>query len=162
MSCHEVLKEKGYRLTSQRAAVLDVLHGSDSHLTAEDIYGRVRASYPQVNRSTVYRTLELLKELELVDETDFSGDRLYYHHEEKGHHHHLVCRACGRVMDTGEEILGPLKEHLVREYGFLPDMRHLAIFGYCGGCRGNTGEGMAPGGLPLANGQVVGGRPRTR
>ena len=140
MGCHEVLKERGYRLTSQRAAILDMLHGSDSHLTAEDIYQKVRATYPQINRSTVYRTLELLKELKLVDETDFSGNRLYYHHEEKGHHHHLICRGCGRVFDTEEEILEPLRELLIRKHGFVPEVRHLAIFGHCRNCQKTDGK----------------------
>ena len=57
MSCYQILKEKGYRLTSQRLAILDVLHSSDKHLAAEDIYNQVRAKYPRINRSTVYRTL---------------------------------------------------------------------------------------------------------
>ncbi len=134
MSCYQTLKNKGYRLTSQRSAILDVLHGSDKHLTAEDIYNQVRARYPRINRSTVYRTLELLKKLELVDETDLGGDRLYYHHVEKGHHHHLICQKCGRVFDVEEEILKPVEELLLRKYNFRADMRHLAIFGRCLTC----------------------------
>jgi len=134
MSCYQILKEKGYRLTSQRLAILDVLHSSDKHLAAEDIYNQVRAKYPRINRSTVFRTLELLKELGLVDETDLGGDRLYYHHADKGHHHHLICQKCGRVFDVEEEILEPLEELLLRKYNFRADIRHLAIFGHCLSC----------------------------
>ncbi len=99
------MKEKGYKLTPQRVAVLQVLHESDGHITAADIYERVKAKYPHVNKSTVYRTLELMKELKLVTETDLGGDRLCYHHAEKGHHHHLVCQRCGRVIDLDEAAL---------------------------------------------------------
>jgi len=135
MSCLKTLKEKGYKLTPQRVAVLKVLHESGRHITAADIYGRVKAKYPRVNKSTVYRTLELMKELRLVTETDLGGDRLCYHHVEKGHHHHLVCERCGRVIDLDETVLAPLKELLTSKYNFLPEIRHLAIFGYCLNCQ---------------------------
>ena len=79
MSCFQTLKEKGYKLTPQRVAVLQVLHQSDGHITAADIYQKVQARYPHVNKSTVYRTLELLKELRLVTETDLGGGRFCYH-----------------------------------------------------------------------------------
>lgn len=135
MSCHEALREKGYRLTPQRSLILDILHHANKHITAEEILNEVRARYPKVNKSTVYRTLELLERLGLVDETDLGGDRLCYHHVEKGHHHHLVCRKCGRVFDVEEEIIDPLKKSLIEKYGFVPDIRHLAIHGYCLTCR---------------------------
>jgi hypothetical protein len=83
-------------------AVLEVLHESDGHITAMDIYERARAKYPPVNKSTVYRTLELMKELRLITETDLGGGRLCYHHAEKGYHHHLICEKCGRVIDLDE------------------------------------------------------------
>ena len=136
MSCFQALKEKGYKLTPQRVAVLQVLHESGGHITAADIYERVKAKYPHINKSTVYRTLELMKELKLVTETDLGGDRLCYHHAEKGHHHHLVCQRCGRIIDLDEAALEPLKELLVSNYSFIPEIRHLAIFGRCLRCQG--------------------------
>jgi len=134
MSCFQTLKEKGYKLTPQRVAVLQVLHQSDGHITAADIYQKVQARYPHVNKSTVYRTLELLKELRLVTETDLGSGRLCYHHAERGHHHHLICQRCGRVVDLDEAVLTPLKELLTSQYSFIPEIRHLAIFGYCLNC----------------------------
>ena len=136
MSCFQTLKEKGYKLTQQRVAVLQVLHESDGHITAADIFERAKAKYPHVNKSTVYRTLELMKELKLVTETNLGGDRLCYHHAEKGHHHHLVCQRCGRIIDLDEAALEPLKELLTSKYNFLPEIRHLAIFGRCLNCQG--------------------------
>ena len=135
MSCFQTLKEKGYKLTPQRVAVLQILHESDEHITAADIYKRVQARYPHVNKSTVYRTLELMKDLELVTETDLGGDRLCYHHAEKGHHHHLICQRCGRVIDLDEAALASFQELLTSNYNFLPEIRHLAIFGRCLNCR---------------------------
>jgi len=135
MSCFESLKEKGYRLTPQRMMVLEALHQAEGHITAPEIYGRVRANYPWVNKSTIYRTLELLKELDLVTETELGGDKLYYHHADKGHHHHLVCQKCGRTIDLDENLLTPLEDTLRRKYHFQADLRHLAIHGHCLRCQ---------------------------
>ena len=129
------LSEQGYRLTPQRMMVLTAIEGSPNHITAEDIYAQVVAKYPYVNLSTVYRTLELLKRLRLVTETDLGGGRVSYHPADKGHHHHLVCQQCGTVTDLDEATLATLKNSLHREYHFDADLRHLAIFGRCLNCR---------------------------
>jgi Fur family ferric uptake transcriptional regulator len=135
MSCDKVLQEKGYRLTPQRMLVIEALHNADSHISAEEIYQQFHARYPHSNISTVYRTLELMKKLNLVTETNFGEGRVRYHVAEKGHHHHLVCRNCGRIMDLDESVLFPLKDTLLRDYGFEADLRHLAISGECSDCR---------------------------
>jgi len=128
------LGELGYRLTPQRIMILSAIESSDDHISAEEIHAQIVARYPQVNISTVYRTLELLKRLGLVTETDLGGGKVRYHSVEKGHHHHLVCQECGAVIDLDESVLSSLKEVLLREYGFRADLRHLAIFGHCVGC----------------------------
>ena len=128
------LTEKGYRLTPQRLMIISAIENSDGHVSAEEIYAQVVAKYPNVNISTVYRTLELLKELGLVTETDFGEGRVRYHPAEKGHHHHLVCTECGAVIDLDESSLSPLKRMLLREYKFSANLKHLAIFGRCDKC----------------------------
>ncbi len=128
------LSEQGYRLTPQRMMVLSAIEGSDNHISAEEIYAQVVAKYPHVNISTVYRTLELLKRLGLVTETDLGGGRVRYHPADKGRHHHLVCQQCGRIIDLDESVLASVKSMLFREYKFSADLRHLAIFGRCANC----------------------------
>lgn len=135
MSCTETLRERGYRLTPQRQMILSTIHKSDHHISAEEIYAQVRLRYPQVNISTVYRTLELLKELGLVTETDLGGGRFRYHSVEKGHHHHLVCRKCARVFELDESLLKPIEGKILRQYGFKADLSHLAVFGNCVQCQ---------------------------
>ncbi|MDH4269193.1 MAG: transcriptional repressor [Dehalococcoidia bacterium] len=135
MSCHEILREKGHRLTPQRMLVIEVLHEADKHISAEELYKQLHSRYPYANISTVYRTLELLKELNLVTEADFGEGRVRYHVAEKGHHHHLVCHSCGKVIDLDDFTLYPLKDALLKEYGFDADLRHLAISGKCSKCR---------------------------
>ncbi len=128
------LTEKGYRLTPQRIMILSAIENSDDHISAEEIYAQVTAKYPNVNISTVYRTLELLKGLGLVTETNLGGGRVRYHPIEKGHHHHLVCQECGAIIDLDESVLSSVRNVLLREYGFIADLRHLAIFGRCVNC----------------------------
>jgi len=136
MGCFQTLKEQGYKLTPQRVMVLETLHEAEEHVTAPEIYTRVRVKYPGINKSTVYRTLELLKGLDLVAETKLGGDRFYYHHAEKGHHHHLICQKCGQIIDLDETLLFPLKDTLRQKYNFEANLRHLAIFGHCLHCKG--------------------------
>ena len=83
------LSELGYRMTPQRMMILNAVEGATDHISAEEIYSQVRAIYPHLNLSTVYRTLELLKNLKLVTESDFGEGKVRYHSAEKGHHHRL-------------------------------------------------------------------------
>ena len=140
MSCHEILREKGHRLTPQRMLVIEALHNADRHISAEELCKQLRNRYPYANISTVYRTLELLKELNLVTEADLGEGRVRYHVAEKGHHHHLVCRSCGKIIDLEESLIHPLEHTLLQKYGFDADLRHLAISGECSRCRTKKGK----------------------
>ena len=128
------LSEKGYRLTPQRIMILSAIENSDDHISAEEIYAQVLAKYSHVNISTVYRTLELLKRLGLVTETDLGGGRVRYHPADKGHHHHLVCTECGAIIDLDESTLARLEDVLLSKYNFRAQLKHMAIFGRCATC----------------------------
>jgi Fur family ferric uptake transcriptional regulator len=128
------LREKGYRLTPQRLMILEAIEHSDEHISAEEIYTQVAAKYPDVNISTVYRTLELLKKLGMVYEIDLGEGRIRYHAEESGHHHHLVCQQCGTVIDIDEAALFTLKDILMKDYHFQAELRHVGVFGTCEKC----------------------------
>lgn len=129
------LSHQGYRMTPQRIMIVEAIEKADKHISAEDIYAQVVAKYPNVNVSTVYRTLELLEQLGMVTKTEMGVGRIMYHPQDKGHHHHLVCRACGNVIDLNESALNPLKESLLRDYQFNADLRHLGILGLCANCK---------------------------
>lgn len=131
----EELQELGYRLTPQRQLILTAIRESDDHISAEEIHTRVCAKYPHVNISTVYRTLELLKNLGLVTETDLDSGRYRYHYADKGHHHHLICDRCNAIIDVDESLFLPIQQALLKEYGFRANMNHLAIFGRCTKCQ---------------------------
>ena len=131
----DALREQGYRLTPQRMMVVEAIEASDDHISAEEIHARARATYPYINISTVYRTLELLKQRGLVTETDLGGGRFLYHPAGKASHHHLVCRNCGKVTDIDASVFEPLREDLMARYGFDAEFEHVAIFGTCRKCR---------------------------
>jgi Fur family ferric uptake transcriptional regulator len=130
------LHQLGYRLTPQRLRLIEVVAGSEGHISAEEVYAQLHPHFPKVHISTIYRNLELLKRLGVVTETDLGEGRLRYHFREKGHHHHLICHGCGAIIELDEALLSPLKDVLQERYGFKADLRHLAIFGYCSQCRG--------------------------
>ncbi len=134
-----MLQAQGYRLTPQRMLVIEALDNAESHISAEEIYEQLHNRYPYSNISTVYRTLELLKKLNLVTETDFGEGRVRYHVADKSHHHHLVCHKCGKIIDLPESVLSSLKGTLLRDYDFDADLRHLAILGECSDCRKREG-----------------------
>ncbi|PPD57869.1 Fur family transcriptional regulator [Dehalogenimonas etheniformans] len=133
MSCNNILKAKGYRLTPQRRVILDILHHEGAHLTADALYEQVKDKVAGVDRSTVYRTLELLESLGLVVKAEIHGAHVY-HHSEEGHHHHLKCRVCGKVAELPEESLEVLSKTLRDQYGFIADMHHHVITGLCPIC----------------------------
>lgn len=128
------LTDRGYRLTPQRMMVVAAVEDADDHISAEEIYEQVIKRYPQMNISTVYRTLELMKAEGLVTETDMGDGRVRYHCMGKGHHHHLICQKCGRIIDVEEEVVNPLWADIKRKYGFKVGMKHMALFGICKQC----------------------------
>jgi len=137
MSCAITLKGKGLKLTPQRRLILDIIHDSGEHLTAEEILDYVQSRAPGVNKSTIYRTLGLLEELGCVFKSEL-GDRFIYHHAEEGHHHHLVCRICGKNIDCDENLFLPVERALDEKYGFHTDFKHMVINGLCHACRSKS------------------------
>ena len=130
-----LLEGKGYRLTPQRLIILTELQKNGDHISAEDVYKKVRRRYPTINISTIYRTLELLEQLNLVTSTDMGDDTKQYHYIESSKHHHLVCKSCGDIMELSGSHLQPLKDVLYKEYKFTTNMNHLVIYGTCRRCQ---------------------------
>lgn len=131
----EQLRIQGHRLTPQREMILTVICEINGHLTAEEILKRVRKRYPYINKSAVYRTLDLLSRLNLVNPTDFGQGRVEYEIHQHPHHHHLLCRNCRQMIEVDETIFTPLERALRTDYGFFADLDHFAIFGLCRRCQ---------------------------
>ena len=133
MSCLATLKEKGLKLTPQRRLIVDVIHDSHGHIAAEEIIAYVQSKMPGVNKSTIYRTLELLEEAGCVFKSE-SGDHFIYHHAEEGHHHHLVCQKCGKSIDCNENLFHEVEKSLSDKYEFNVHFHHMVISGICQDC----------------------------
>jgi len=133
-SYDEEIRQKGYRLTPQRMMVLEAIEHAEDHISAEEIHAQIIEKYPNVNISTVYRSLELLTELGLVTSTNMGDGTQRFHIRRKSQHHHLVCNFCGRVYDINEANLSNLKNSLLANYGFAAELRHIAFFGKCTRC----------------------------
>jgi len=132
------LREVGYRLTPQRMLIVSIIHDAKGHVSAEEVHQRVKQLYPFVDISTVYRTLQLLKRLRIVTETDLGGGSVRYELSQEERHHHLVCRQCGKTFALDDAVIEPLRSNLMDAHGFAADMEHFAIFGRCRACRSET------------------------
>ena len=135
MSCDETLKRNGYKLTPQRRLIVDIIHDAAGGVTGTELLSRVQSLMPGVNKSTVYRTLELLETLECVFRSEAADGEYIYHHPEDGEHFHLVCRVCGKSIDFDEAMLLPLEKAIEKRYDFHIDYRHVTIGGLCPVCR---------------------------
>jgi Fur family ferric uptake transcriptional regulator len=129
------LREQGYRLTPQRNLIWEVLRDAGRHMTADEIAAQVRATMPDVNVSTVYRTLELLVSLDLVVETHLEGSRCYYEVSPEPTHHHFVCTQCGAVGHFGDDLLAPVHAELHDRQSFAVSEIQVTAFGRCRDCQ---------------------------
>ena len=126
------MREQGFRVTPQRQLILDAVCEGGGHTTFEEIYERVRAKTPVINRATVYRALDFFRRLRLVFSAEIEGHTVY---EIAGQpHHHLLCRRCGGVEDLAGYHFDALAEHLFEAYGFRAELDHLVITGLCAQC----------------------------
>ena len=136
----EQLRARGYRLTPQRQLVLQAV-GALGHATPEEIVTEVRKTVTSVNISTVYRTLELLEELGLVQHTHLGHGPATYSVAGPEDHVHLVCRHCGAVDEVDVAAVGDVVEVLETSRGFHVDIGHFALFGTCRACHGALSSG---------------------
>jgi Fur family transcriptional regulator, ferric uptake regulator len=130
----EQLKSHGIRVTPQRAIILDAIENMSGHFTAEDVYAAVQKVSSYINIATVYRTLELLKELDVVTDSDMGAGATHYALRTHGPHHHAICRVCGRSFEFPHALLETPIARLNAEYDFVADAHHVVIFGWCTGC----------------------------
>lgn len=130
-----LLRSRGYRLTPQRQLVLEAV-AKLGHATPEDIAAEVRRTASGVNISTVYRTLDLLEELDLVTHAHLRHGAPTYHAAGQDRHVHLVCGACDAVIEVSPHTLDGLVETLRARYGFAVDVDHVALAGRCADCIG--------------------------
>ena len=128
-----MLRAQGGRVTSCRRTILETFLGIGGHVTAEVLTARVQASQPDVHESTVYRFLDELERLGVVDHVHLGHGPAVYHLASDAHHH-LVCDRCGAVVEVPEEVFSGLRGRLQSEFGFSLRPRHFAVTGSCQAC----------------------------
>ena len=134
-AANTVLQESGVRPTQQRLALLAELMGERDDVTAQELHERLRARGERLGLATVYRTLRLLAEAEIVDALSHRPGELCYRWCGDEHHHHLVCSECHRVVELVGCRLDPWLEQVSREHGFVATGHRLEVSGLCGECR---------------------------
>jgi Fur family ferric uptake transcriptional regulator len=137
-------RHHGYRFTIPREVILDTLHRAKNHLSAEDIYFKLHPVHPQIGLTTVYRTLDLLNRMGLVEKFDFGDGKARYEIVKPGdssHHHHLICRKCNRVIDYTDfikeeaRLVKKTEEELSKKYNFEIDSHQIHFLGLCSKCQ---------------------------
>jgi len=127
------LNKAGMRVTHQRAVILEIIR--QGHLDADEIYRRAKEKEPRISLSTVYRTLQKLKNLGLIEELHF--DEAHHHYEAKpsAEHYHLVCLGCGRVIEFRQPLSHFIKKNVseAKEFNILET--EVRVTGYCAKCR---------------------------
>jgi Fur family ferric uptake transcriptional regulator len=128
------LRARGFRMTSQRLAILHVLHHSASHLSPAEVYRQARRGAPGLTEPTVYRTLEFLAENGLVQSSQIRGGHLAYQIAGEDHHH-VVCRVCGSTVEVEHRLVGKMIQNLESETGYFLTGSHVTFFGLCPKCQ---------------------------
>ncbi len=129
------LNVPGLRVTNQRALLLELIRQGEGHLDADELYRRAREKQPRLSLSTVYRTLQLLKRLGLVEELHFDENHHHYEAPPSAEHHHLVCLGCGKVVEFHTPLSRYIKKNVAEAKDFEIMNTELRMTGYCPKCR---------------------------
>lgn len=133
------LHDSGYKLTPQReATVLVLLENEKEHLSAEEVYMFVKQKNRDIGLATVYRTLEMLTDLKIVDKISFNDGLSRYDLRKEGakhFHHHLLCLECGAIEEVEEDLLGEVENTVELKYHFLVKDHRLTFHGICEQCQ---------------------------
>ncbi len=133
------LKKEGYKLTSQRKAILETIYNNrEEHLSSEEIYNIVSEKFPEIGIATVYRTMQLFEKLDIVYKLNFDdGYSRYELSSGTGdhHHHHLICLKCGKVMEVQLDLLDTLEKEIEKSGKFSIVDHNVQFYGYCSDCK---------------------------
>jgi Fur family peroxide stress response transcriptional regulator len=129
------LRERGFRLTPQRMAVLKILAASQGHPSVEQIYNQVKPDFPMTSLGTIYKTVALLKEMGEVLELGFSDDGNRYDGNKPYPHPHLVCIKCKTILDPEIPTLAILPQEIGEKTGYQIVSHRLDFYGICPRCQ---------------------------
>jgi Fe2+ or Zn2+ uptake regulation protein len=128
-----MIRDHGARVTSARRALVTALVQTKGHVTADDLAALVQKAQPDVHLSTIYRSLDALERIGVVDHVHLGHGRAVYHLADEPHQH-LVCEVCGAVVEVPDATFAKLSDTLRRRYGFAIRPNHFAVLGRCRAC----------------------------
>ena len=137
----EYLAVQGLRSPGQRDAIRKIFIEAGRHLSAEELYSRVKKTHPRIGYATVYRTLKLLAEAGMAEERRFEdGFTRYEYRASDGHHDHLICTRCGEIIEFENVRIEELQADVARKKRFQVQSHKLEIYGLCSACQGKKGK----------------------
>ena len=132
------LAKNGMKLTSRRRLILTEFYKAEEHLSAEELYQKLRGLDPSIGQATVYRSLRLMRDAGLARELHFGGDVTRFEpHLETAHHDHLICEECGKTVPVLDEGIELLQANLAALHGFKPTKHRMYLYGICPACQGS-------------------------
>lgn len=133
----QLLKINGLKFTIQREVILEMLYNSDEHLTPEALHHLIQEKHPDLNTgiATVYRTLSLLEESDMVTSLSFGAQGKKYELGAKDHHDHLICTECGDITEFVDEEIEERQQKIADALGFKMQEHSMQIYGICKSCQ---------------------------
>ena len=134
------LQARQHKMTPQRQTVLQVfLNNTCEHLSAEDVHGILRDDKSEIGLATVYRSLELLSDLGILQKMEFGDGCSRYEvnttNPDEHHHHHLICTKCGKVTEFEDDLLDNLEADIKEKLGFKVENHQVKFYGICKECQ---------------------------
>jgi Fur family transcriptional regulator, ferric uptake regulator len=133
-SFHARLKERGLKSTGQRDDIARVFFGIGRHISAEELYAEVKKVSPHVGYATIYRTLRLLRECNLLQERHFDEGQARYEAVDGHHHDHFICERCGKIIEFENDSIERLQEAVARQLGAELRRHKMELYGLCAEC----------------------------
>ena len=128
----EKFRRKSYKITPQRLGIFKILEGNLDHPSAEDIFSRIKKTYPTISFTTVYKTLDILEKLGEVLKITIDDERKHYD-PNTSTHHHIICLGCNKISDVDGDSVNPvLPGRILKE--FTPSRFHVSFYGTCKDC----------------------------
>lgn len=133
-----LLRDKGFKVTPQRLAIYKVLAESKAHPSAETIFSQLQPSYPTMSLATVYKTVEILKEIGLIQVLN-AGEDSFRYDADTSMHPHVRCLACNRVDDLHDVDSHPFVEQVAKKTSYNLTGQQFYFYGYCPACQAKHG-----------------------
>ncbi|OJF90946.1 Fur family transcriptional regulator [Alkalibacterium sp. 20] len=129
------LKQNGYKTTGKRQRILEVLYKTNKYMSAKEVQDRLKKTFPGISPDTIYRNLHMFVELNVVEETELNGEKLFRAMcDVHGHHHHFICTECGKT----KELECPLELFQDQLPGYEVESHRFELFGKCEACLKKT------------------------